>query len=72
MEIVTIDTDTIKLAQLLKLTNAVGSGAEAKLRIQNGEVRVNSKVETRRGRKLQIGDTVEYANSSYVLVRKRL
>jgi ribosome-associated protein len=37
----------------------VGSGGEAKVLIQGGEVRVNGEVETRRGRKLQRGDVVE-------------
>ena len=47
------------LGQALKATNAVGSGGEAKVLIQSGEVRVNGEVETRRGRKLEEGDVVE-------------
>ena len=35
------------------------TGGEAKIRIQASEVRVNGKVETRRGRKLRKGDIVE-------------
>ena len=37
----------------------VGSGGEAKVLIQAGEVLVNGEVETRRGRKLLPGDVVE-------------
>jgi ribosome-associated protein len=50
----------IELDQFLKLKKLVGSGGEAKLAIQGGEVKVNGEVETRRGRKLQAGDSVEF------------
>ncbi len=47
------------LGQALKASDAVGSGGEAKVLIQAGEVLVNGEVETRRGRKLQEGDVIE-------------
>lgn len=47
------------LGQALKASNVVGSGGEAKVLIQGGEVRVNGEVETRRGRKLEEGDVIE-------------
>jgi ribosome-associated protein len=47
------------LGQALKVANLVGSGGEAKVLIQAGEILVNGEVETRRGRKLQKGDMVE-------------
>jgi ribosome-associated protein len=56
-----IDTEYIKLDSFLKAVNAVGSGGEAKVAIQDGLVRVNGEVETRRGRKLRPGDTVDIA-----------
>jgi ribosome-associated protein len=43
----------------LKVANIVGTGGEAKVVIQAGEVTVNGEVETRRGRRLQEGDVVE-------------
>jgi ribosome-associated protein len=49
----------IKLDQFLKLAQIVESGGQAKVLIQSGQVRVNNEVETRRGRKLHPGDTVE-------------
>lgn len=52
------DADTIRLDHFLKLRGVVGSGGQAKLIIQAGEVRVNDEVETRRGRKLRAGDVV--------------
>mgnify|MGYP003337990143 CR=1 FL=1 len=50
---------TIQLAQFLKVVGWVGTGGEAKLLIQRGDVRVNGAIETRRGRQLQPGDVVE-------------
>ena len=55
-----MDPDTgITLGQALKASDLVGSGGEAKVLIQAGEVLVNGKVETRRGRRLVPGDVVE-------------
>ncbi len=51
------------LGQALKASNLVGSGGEAKVVIQAGEVRVNGEVETRRGRKLEEGDVIEVGDS---------
>jgi ribosome-associated protein len=52
-------SSSITLGQALKAANIVGTGGEAKIVIQGGEVRVNGEVETRRGRKLHEGDVVE-------------
>ena len=41
MEEIILRDDFIKLGQLLKLANMVSSGVEAKIVIQNGEVKVN-------------------------------
>ena len=49
----------ITLGQALKAANIAGTGGEAKILIQTGEVSVNGEVETRRGRKLRSGDVVE-------------
>ena len=45
---ITITTDFIKLQDLLKLANLVGTGGEAKIVIQNGDVSVNGEVCTMR------------------------
>ncbi len=52
--------DYIKLGQLLKATDAVDSGTEAKIVIQNGEVSVNGEVCLMRGKKIKRGDRVSY------------
>ena len=43
----------IKLDQFLKLAQIAMTGGEAKAMIQDGMVKVNGEVETRRGRKLR-------------------
>ena len=52
--------DFIKLGQALKAAGLVESGVEAKIVIQNGEVKVNNVVETQRGKKLYDGDIVTF------------
>jgi ribosome-associated protein len=47
------------LGRALKAAGLVGTGGEAKVLIQAGEVSVNGEVETRRGRRLQEGDVIE-------------
>ena len=59
IEEIAIRDETIRLGQLLKLASIVGTGGEAKARIQSGEVLVNGTVETRRGAQLRPGDKVE-------------
>ncbi len=53
---VSITTEYIKLDALLKLADAVSSGGEAKILIQEGEVSVNGETCTQRGKKLRPGD----------------
>jgi len=55
----------MRLDQFLKLSGAVGTGGQAKVLIQGGEVRVNGEMETRRGRKLRPGDVVQLGGDSF-------
>jgi len=48
---VKINTDYIKLDQLLKLANVVPTGGQAKLMIGEGRVKVNGNVCLQRGEK---------------------
>lgn len=57
---ITITTEFIKLQDLLKLANLVGTGGEAKIVIQEGEVSVNGEVCTMRGKKIRPSDTVAF------------
>lgn len=56
---VEIRDDTIRLGQLLKLAGVAESDAHARELVQEGEVRVNGEVDTRRGRQLHRGDLVQ-------------
>jgi ribosome-associated protein len=58
---------SIKLDQFLKWAGAVQTGGEAKLLIQSGEVKVNGKMETRRGRKLIEGDRVAVMGERFIV-----
>ena len=58
-ETIKIETPFIRLDALLKFAGAVETGGEAKLLIQNGEVKVNGEVCTMRGKKLFPGDRAE-------------
>lgn len=60
MEIITLRDEFIKLGQALKAAGLCESGVEAKEVIQDGLVKVNGSVDTRRGRKLYDGDMVEF------------
>ena len=60
MEIIKLRDEYIKLGQALKAANLVEDGAEAKLVIQDGLVKVNNEVDIRRGRKLYDGDVVSF------------
>jgi ribosome-associated protein len=50
--------DAIRLGQLLKLVDAVPTGAQVKDVLLGGGVRVNGEPEERRGRQLHRGDVV--------------
>ena len=58
-ETIKINTEYIRLQDLLKFAGAVETGGEAKLLIQEGQVSVNGEVCTMRGKKLRPGDTAE-------------
>ena len=60
MKTIKIKDEFKKLGQLLKLAGLVDSGVEAKIVIQDGQVKVNGEIDTRRGRKVVPGDVVEF------------
>lgn len=59
--------EVIHLDQFLKLQGIVGTGGQAKMLIQEGEVSVNGQIETRRGRKLTLGDVVVIADQQWIV-----
>ena len=63
-EKIKIDTEFIKLQDLLKYSGLTSTGGEAKIAVQNGEVLVNGEVCTMRGKKMCSGDKATYNNKT--------
>ena len=59
-----IKTEFIKLDAFLKFAAVCGTGGEAKLMIENGEVFVNGEACTMRGKKLRSGDRFSFAGDT--------
>jgi ribosome-associated protein len=55
---VTVREVPIELCQFIKFAGLTDTGGEAKYLISEGQVTVNSEIETRKRRKLQSGDMV--------------
>ena len=64
-----IDTEFITLGQLLKMTDWISSGGEAKFAVKELKIQVNGESENRRGRKLYDGDVVCY-NGNEIQIKK--
>ena len=59
----------MRLDDVLKRAGWVGSGGQAKVWIQDGQVAVNGQIETRRRKQIFIGDTIEALGQQLVLDR---
>ena len=57
-QVIFIDTEFIKLQDLLKFAGLVETGGQAKILIQEGYVTVNGEICTMRGKKIRNGDIV--------------
>ena len=66
-EHIQINTEFIKLDAFLKFAGAADTGGEAKVAVQNGQVKVNGEVCTMRGKKLRPGDRAELDGRAYVV-----
>lgn len=67
MKVIHIETEYIKLQDLLKFATAVSTGGEAKILIQEGDVTVNGEVCTMRGKKIRPGDDVALRDEHYTV-----
>ena len=67
---IAIKTEFIKLDQFLKFAGCVYTGGDAKGFIQDGYVKVNGEVCTMRGKKLVPGDTVNFNEEDFIVVRE--
>lgn len=59
-----LEDEYIQLQNVLKVCGLVDSGAMAKNIIQDGLVKVNGEVETRRGKKIRVGDVATVFDES--------
>lgn len=62
-----IESEFIKLDQLLKYASLVQSGAEAKMLINDEQIIVNGEICTMRGKKLRPGDIVEFEDQKIII-----
>ena len=60
-------TDYITLGQLLKMTDFIQSGGEAKFAVKTLDITVNNEKENRRGRKLYAGDVIVIEGQTFTL-----
>ena len=67
MKVIHIETEYIKLQDLLKFAAAVSTGGEAKILIQEGDVTVNGEVCTMRGKKIRPGEDVALRDEHYTV-----
>ena len=64
------EDEFIKLGQALKLAGLVDDGVQAKIVIQEGKVQVNGVTDTRRGKKVYVGDTITYQGKEIKVAAK--
>ncbi len=67
--VVKITTDYIELQQLLKLTDWISTGGEAKIAVKKLDIKVNGEKEDRRGRKIYPNDKVEIQGKKYEVTK---
>ncbi|WP_461214679.1 S4 domain-containing protein YaaA [Lacticaseibacillus sp. GG6-2] len=68
MATVEISTEYITLGQLLKDAGVIDSGGQAKWFLAENRVLVNGEADTRRGRKLRVGDTATLPDGTEIAV----
>lgn len=68
MKTVEIWSEYITLGQLLKLTDQISNGAEAKPFLAENMCKMNGEDENRRGRKIRPGDIIEFPSGLQVTI----
>jgi len=70
MEKIAISTEFIKLDSFLKLCGISGTGGEAKILVQSGNILVNGEPCTMRGKKLYPGAVVKAGREVFEVVAR--
>ncbi|MGL5244917.1 MAG: S4 domain-containing protein YaaA [Sarcina sp.] len=68
MKEIKINTEFIKLDQFLKWAGIAQLGSEAKILILEELVKVNDEICTQRGKKLRVGDNIEFNKEKYKII----
>lgn len=68
MQEIKINTEFIKLDAFLKWAGIASLGSEAKMYIIDEMVKVNGEVCTQRGKKLRVGDIVNFNQEDYKII----
>lgn len=68
MNKIKIETEIIKLDAFLKWAAIASSGSEAKFYIQDEMVKINNEICTQRGKKLKVGDIVNFDGVDYEII----
>jgi ribosome-associated protein len=66
-----IDTEFIQLDKLLKVCRVVYSGGEAHQLVDDGQVKLNGTIETRRRAKIRPGDKVQIGSETIIVKAKK-
>jgi len=70
MKEVEIEQAFVELYKVLKFEGVASSGGQAKAMINDGLVQVNGEVETRKRRKLIVGDIIEFQSDTFKITQK--
>lgn len=68
MNEIKINTEFIKLDAFLKWAAVASSGSEAKIYILEEMVKVNGEICTQRGKKIRVGDLVEFDGEEFKVI----
>lgn len=68
MQEIKINTEFIKLDSFLKWCGAASLGSEAKMYVLEELVKVNEEICTQRGKKIRVGDVVEFDGEKYKVI----
>lgn len=68
MRVIKIETEFIKLEQIMKFASMVQTGGEAKMLINQELVLVNGEICTQRGKKIRPGDVIEFDGETYKVI----
>lgn len=66
MREVEITQEPVELYKILKFEGMASSGGEAKLVIEQGQVKVNGSIETRKRKKIVSDDIIEFNNEKFI------